>query len=265
MSQEHPEELLAGYVDGELSAEGAAQVQLHLNDCSVCRAEVELARSGLAALRALPELEPPELPALGRVAALPARDAERPRTSRSREPRRGLGRRAGAWAAGLAAAASVVGLLLLAQGGGLGGGAGQESTGGAGGVSSMQRAPSVVPIPRRAGGHTRASLDALVEGLSTDPSGAVRLPTPEAGEEEAGEVPSPTEAGAAPPGQRCVREAARLSSTARLLDLRLGHFEDRRAAIGLFVEDVAGGRRRVVVVAASRPDCRLLYVARRSL
>ncbi|HXF58014.1 MAG TPA: zf-HC2 domain-containing protein, partial [Actinomycetota bacterium] len=57
----HPEELLAGFVDGTASADERALVERHLAACERCRLEVELAARARAALAALPELEPPGL------------------------------------------------------------------------------------------------------------------------------------------------------------------------------------------------------------
>jgi len=64
---EHPEELLAPYVDGALDASARAGVDAHLASCERCREEVELATRARTALRALPE---PAVPAsIGRVVA----------------------------------------------------------------------------------------------------------------------------------------------------------------------------------------------------
>ena len=57
----HPEELLAGYVDGSLSGAGRTSVDAHLQTCARCRAEVELADAGRGALRRLPEPQTPDL------------------------------------------------------------------------------------------------------------------------------------------------------------------------------------------------------------
>ena len=57
----HPDDLLAGYVDGSLSGADRTAVDAHLQACARCRAEVELAESGRAALRRLPDPEAPDL------------------------------------------------------------------------------------------------------------------------------------------------------------------------------------------------------------
>lgn len=59
----HPEDLLAGYVDGSLSGPDRMTADAHLQTCARCRAEVEAAGVGRAALRSLPDPESPDLSA----------------------------------------------------------------------------------------------------------------------------------------------------------------------------------------------------------
>lgn len=91
---EHPEELLAGYVERSLDPDEHARVESHLATCDRCREEVELATEARGALASLPDLEPP--------AGIPLavrREARRePRRASSRLPR----------IAGIAAAAAVL-------------------------------------------------------------------------------------------------------------------------------------------------------------
>ena len=56
---DHPEELLAGYVEGTLDSDERALVEAHLSTCDPCREEVALADEARTALGALPELEAP--------------------------------------------------------------------------------------------------------------------------------------------------------------------------------------------------------------
>ena len=56
----HPEELLAGYVDGTLSPQERAAVEAHLASCARCSREVVLASSARSALRNLEEVPAPE-------------------------------------------------------------------------------------------------------------------------------------------------------------------------------------------------------------
>src|ERR1051325_9906119 len=66
----HPEDLLAAFVDGTATLQERATVEAHVTFCSACRREIEMARSALAALQGLPDLEPPALD-LGSLAARP--------------------------------------------------------------------------------------------------------------------------------------------------------------------------------------------------
>jgi hypothetical protein len=55
----HPEELLAGYVDGTLPAHELSAVRAHLAECPRCRQEITLAASALSALRSLTQVAAP--------------------------------------------------------------------------------------------------------------------------------------------------------------------------------------------------------------
>jgi putative zinc finger protein len=56
---EHPDDLLAEYVEGALGTEGRARVEAHLPACDRCREEVALATEARAALATVPEAAPP--------------------------------------------------------------------------------------------------------------------------------------------------------------------------------------------------------------
>ena len=56
----HPEELLAGYVDGTSSAQERAAVEAHVAGCARCSREIGLATSARSALRSLEEVPAPE-------------------------------------------------------------------------------------------------------------------------------------------------------------------------------------------------------------
>src|SRR5438105_5740568 len=64
-SQEHPEELLAAYVEGSSEPPERQAVESHLDTCAQCRSDVELATSARAAMASLPELEAPGLAGAG--------------------------------------------------------------------------------------------------------------------------------------------------------------------------------------------------------
>ena len=55
----HPEELLAGYVDGTLSAKDRAAVDTHVAECPRCSREIALASGARSALRSLAEVPAP--------------------------------------------------------------------------------------------------------------------------------------------------------------------------------------------------------------
>jgi hypothetical protein len=55
----HPEELLAGYVDGTLSAQERAAVDAHVAGCARCSREIGLATSARSALMSLEEVPAP--------------------------------------------------------------------------------------------------------------------------------------------------------------------------------------------------------------
>jgi hypothetical protein len=56
---DHPEQLLAEYVDGSLAADDRATVEAHLASCSVCADEVAVAEQARTALTELPEVPVP--------------------------------------------------------------------------------------------------------------------------------------------------------------------------------------------------------------
>lgn len=56
---EHPDHLLADYVDDALGPEDRTRVEAHVRDCPTCREEVELAAAARDALRGLPEADAP--------------------------------------------------------------------------------------------------------------------------------------------------------------------------------------------------------------
>lgn len=105
---EHPEELLAGYVDGSASAEERRSVDAHLAGCSRCRDELALAGAARAAIRSLPELEAPGL-AAGGIEGLRAARGDELAAQRERRRRRQW---QASWVA-IGAAAAVVTLFVV--------------------------------------------------------------------------------------------------------------------------------------------------------
>jgi hypothetical protein len=122
---EHPEILLAEYVDGTLSPDDRADVQAHLAVCDRCREEVALAEEARAALAGLPEVPAPE----GLTFAV------RRRAGRPGSPR--IGR----WVAATAAAVLVAGAFVIVRGF-------QTVREGAPGGGQGVRAPAEAPAAR---------------------------------------------------------------------------------------------------------------------
>lgn len=103
----HPEELLAGYVDGTLEDSERAVVDAHLPGCATCREELDLAREAVVALASLPE-EPVPFGVTGPVLAEAGRRFER---------RRAVVWQRFQWAAGAAAAAALVLVAVISLNG----------------------------------------------------------------------------------------------------------------------------------------------------
>lgn len=99
---QHPEELLADFVDGTLEGENLARVEGHLSGCALCREEVALAGRARGALAGLSEVAPP--PGLDLAVR--------------REVRRPPSRRVWALAGAAAVAAGILagGVVLVGQG-----------------------------------------------------------------------------------------------------------------------------------------------------
>jgi anti-sigma factor RsiW len=121
---DHPEELLADYVEGTLDADDRARVDAHLETCEQCREEVGLATEARAALAALPDLEAPR--------GIPLAVRRKGRTAPSRTLRR-----VGAVAV---AAALVAGGAIVISNVDLGGDSSADSTAGGDGAGSEQPA-----------------------------------------------------------------------------------------------------------------------------
>jgi hypothetical protein len=108
---EHPDELLAGYVDGSATAEERRAVDSHLVTCSQCREELALAAKARIALGSLPELDAPGLAAGGveglRSAGMGADDLADRREAKQK------GRQARRWQASWVALGGVAAVLVF--------------------------------------------------------------------------------------------------------------------------------------------------------
>jgi hypothetical protein len=148
---EHPEELLADYVERTLGADDRARVEEHLATCERCRDEVQLAGQARAALLSLPELEA----ARGIPLAVRRRTRRAPTQTQSRTLRVvGAAAVAAALVAGGIFAVSNLGTSDLATPGQAdseatqGAGGGSVSDGESGGVTAAQdEATKGTPVP----------------------------------------------------------------------------------------------------------------------
>ena len=103
----HPEELLAGYVDGTLTQPERAVVDAHLDSCETCRDELHLARAAVVALGFLEEVPVP-FGVTGPVLAEAGKRFER---------RRDVVWQRVQWVAGAGVAAALVLVVALNMGG----------------------------------------------------------------------------------------------------------------------------------------------------
>lgn len=252
----HPEELLAGYVDGTLDGDDRADVERHLASCARCAGEVAAARRARATLRALPT---PVAPSEVGSRAIGEARAGGASTSRAASAAPAWSR----WAAGLAAAAAVVLGLVVVVPDVVGGG---EDAGTAGGSMEAADAPgglSVATTVERVGDLAAEDLAAfasqardLVRGAEDGDGGAV---APEAAGDDVGvEATGDDVAEVA----RCLRRAFPSLATAPVR-LLTGSFEGTPAYVGVYlVASEPGGDPDVIqVIAAARRGCRVLSSA----
>lgn len=256
---EHPEDLLATYVDGEASDAERADVEELLSSCTECRMEVDLAVQARAALQSLPQLQAPELRA-EHLAPSAATTGQRPSSRRGVLSRvREWGWERLAWGAALVAAGSLVALFVLVQWGG--GSLQQQTTGGprttAGADSSLSE--------QGAPGYTPASLDALARRLVATKratlAGGQSAPAPAAAQEESQQ----RTAAAGDRARDCLRRGGGLPPKARPVHVEEAAFRGTPAFIGAFDSGAAGGGRYLLVLAVNSRTCEALYVINRSL
>lgn len=259
----HPEELLAGYVDGTLTEKERAVVESHLPTCETCREEVALARAAIPTLAALPE-EPVPLGVTGPVLAEARRRGERRAGSR-------FGRLQ--WGLGLAAAAALVVALAVtlpnlgggenatrAQGGGIGAGA----------ASSPKAAQAPDDALAALHGLEHQSIDydqASVQALA----GVVAREGVPFGEGEIAPSASPTPAPVAQNALtdptsaiRCLRSSgAEISAGHQLVRLIDASYEGTPAYLGVFLEGPGAGQAAdtVVIWIVAKQTCEILDLA----
>jgi hypothetical protein len=165
----HPEELLAGYVDGTLSAKDRAAVDPHVAECARCSREVTLAAGARSALRSL--VEEPAPPGVGSL-ALEEAGAVRRSAAAGGAPR---WYRVGGVVAAAAAGLLVLTLVLprIGQGEGPGGDANQGKEGGSARDSGPAMTLAASPlIEIRQVNYDSASLTDLTSSYQSDNAGA---------------------------------------------------------------------------------------------
>jgi predicted anti-sigma-YlaC factor YlaD len=265
----HPEELLAGYVDGTLGTDERDVVDAHLASCAACREEVELARAAVTALAALDEVPVP-FGVTGPVLAEAGRRFERRRTAV-------WGRLQ--WVAGAAAAAAVV--LVIALGSNLGGDddAGQVASGAATGATGAAAQEGAAAPRAFAGLERQVDVnydDAGVEGLAVETAtkrttlsasagaeagttGATGATGGDATGEEALDAITYTGPGAA---LRCLRAAEAPVDDPRDTLVRLieAKYKGDPAYLAVFLEGPGAGQPadRVVVWVVGKTSCQIL-------
>jgi anti-sigma factor RsiW len=247
----HPEDLLAGYVDGVLSPAERAAVDTHLSGCDRCRHEVALATAARGALAALPEVPAPAGVAdraLAQAGVAPAPAASGP-------PR---------WyrIAGIAAAAAAVALVLVVvlpnPKGGDEKALSADTAAGAdagGGALAPEMAASRIEV--RDADYTAADLATFIAPFQREASspGAAAADQARAGSD------AETERALA-----CLNTAAPDAGTG-LVQLIQARFEGQPAYFGVFLEGPGAGQPndKGTVWVVSRRDCAILSFAQARL
>jgi Putative zinc-finger len=283
----HPDEALAGLVDGTLSAAERVNLQAHLDGCERCRSEVGLAESAARALRSLPELDAPW--GLGRPAI---------EESRKRNPAPRF-RRISAVAGVAAAAILVAGLSIAVLRGPQGhSGALRPTTSsapvapdssGAGSSNAKIAAPPIVRTTQNYSSNDIAKLatdsakGAAGPSINTGPAPSTSpVPSMESTSAPAGSpVSSGPSGGTSPkssffvsPSSRtassfdaagavsCIDAAAGLDRSALPVRVIEARFEEKPALIGIFLNGPGAGQpANLVVVWVSSTDCEFLSYA----
>ena len=245
----HPEELLAGYVDGTLPAVERAAVDAHLAECARCRQDVALAASARSALGSLAEV-----PAPSGVAARALQEAGAPHGQAGGIPR---------WyrIAGVAAAAAA--LLVIAvtiphigkSGGSISDAHGASAKVSIGGAAPNPMAAAAPVIEIQHTNYNNASLSAL-SGSYAGTGAAFSTPTPGATESTAVITGTPAQTAKA---LACIAKSApsQTGQPTRLINAR---FQGTPAYLELFLEGPGADQPpdSVVVWVFAAKDCAIL-------
>jgi hypothetical protein len=246
----HPEELLAGYVDGTLSLSERGVVDAHLPGCAQCREELSLASAVVPTLASLPEVPVP-LGVTGPVL----------KEARGHAPSR-AGSRFGKvqWGLGLAAAAALV-LVVAVNLPNFGGNTEQQAAapaqgGAAPAPTSSSIAKDSVGLEQRDVNYdtdsvqalAKSAADAAKEAFSASGSGATEAALTAASDEAIG----------------CLqRSGAEFSDSSRLVELIDARYRDTPAYLGVFVQSPGANKPldHAVVWIVAKQDCSFLSAA----
>jgi anti-sigma factor RsiW len=245
----HPEELLAGYVDGSLTDKERAVVDAHLATCARCREEAELSSRAMVVLRSLPD-EPvpfgvtnPVTAELGRRMRRPARLPWRARLQ---------------WGAGIAVAACLVLLAVLTLPK-LGGGANDAAGGGGVAGAVRETGPKLEAAPTAAPSLERQDTDYRADTLRP-----LLQDIPASDRQSYSAQDATTVArGAAGVALRCVRQGADVRPTDVLVRLIDARFDGTPAYIAVFLEGPGAGQpaTEAIVWVVRKDGCSLLSFA----
>ena len=270
MPDTHPEAQLASFVDGSATDQERRQVETHLAGCATCRADLDFATRGRAAMQALPNLESPGLAKHG-LSWLPQASPEpmipergpigTGRTRRRSRFRVPIGQRL-AWGGGIAVAAGLAAVFLFAN---LQGGGSLPSTA-AGGGQAAESSGSTFARVKSSTNYDQASVGALATRLvqqERSTASDAGAPVPAAASQFGAATPSAQtlERAAATQAEGCLQRAAGIAREVTPSYVEVAAFEGTPAFIGAFHTSPSGGApTQLLVVAASRADCRPLYV-----
>ena len=255
MNHDHPEELLAAYVDGALGTSERAAVDAHLASCARCREEIELSRSARTALRSLPEAEVPlgvTGPVLRRVRV------ERPWVSRIARP------------VAVTAAAAIVGLfgwlgysaLRDEDPGEPGAQATPADAGGGAGAPEASRTAAApdVPVVEQDRDYDEAAVQELAANIAREQQAMAQVGTEDTQEQEAAML-------GINKALDCIGRGAQLTQgdeAVRVIDAR---FRGRNAYLGAFLHRAAPGTdpSELEIWVVAQDGCGFLHYARQRL
>jgi hypothetical protein len=252
---EHPDELLAGYVDGSASLEERRAVDAHLVSCSECREELALATTARTALMSLPELVAPGLAAQGIEGLVPGAHAQDELSNRREARREGRQRRQWqvSWAA-LGGVAAVLILLAVVPFVLNKGGAKKASDGLSAPAASPTEAVRYPAVVDRGFAYDQDSIQALARQLGRDARKEVRTSGPLRG--------GPVEAADASSTDvvRCAVEGTGLPVETVPVYLEKATYRGTPAFVVAVLTE-GGNRDHLRVYAVSQQDCSFLYEA----